>query len=95
MPAVNAPTHAHVQEPQLKKLGFREKAEYTALEGEIEGLTEQHGDIEARLAAAAQAGDFEHVQALSEELADIAAALDDKSDRWLALAERAEAVGTV
>jgi hypothetical protein len=51
--------------------------------------------LEGRIADTAQQGDFVVVKKLSEELQDVVARIDKKTDRWLELAERAEAAGMV
>ena len=94
----DAATHTDcksVQAPKLRKLGFREKSEYVDLEQEIEKLSEEKEAMEALIAKSAQTGDFEKAAQLSEDLGALAARIDSKSERWLELAERAEAAGMV
>ncbi len=66
----------------------REKQEYGALEGEIDKLTEQKRQLEKLLDAAG--GDYVRVSELSEDLAKITEQIEQKTDRWLVLAEIAE-----
>jgi ABC transporter C-terminal domain len=77
----------------LRKLGFREKEEFAALEGLIDELSAKKEELERSVAAEAKKGDFMKVKELSAELERVAAAVEAKTDRWLELAERAEAAG--
>jgi len=77
------------------RLGFREKEEVSKLEKEVDRLTAAKQALEADIGAQAQAGDFTQVAALTEKLVALAQELDDKADRWLELAERAEMAGSV
>jgi ABC transport system ATP-binding/permease protein len=80
---------------KLRRLGFREKEEYARLEGEIERLSSDRAAMEALIGESAQGGDFGEVQTLTAELAQLSDLIDKKTDRWLELAERFEAAGSV
>ena len=54
-------------------------------------LSAMKGDLDAQVAALSSGGDFEALLAASERLAQLAAEIDSKTERWMALAERAEA----
>lgn len=79
----------------LRRLGFREKEEFSKLEQEIDALTADKDDLHAKITATASTGDFVKANELSTELRMLGDKLEAKTERWLELAERAEAMGTV
>ncbi len=74
-----------------KKLSYKEKMEYEGLEDEIEGLEERKAELGEKIVA--QGDDYEKVMEWSAELKQVEAELEEKSDRWLELAERVEEYG--
>lgn len=74
----------------VRKLSYMEKKEYERLEGEIEKLSKERDVLEGKLEAASNGTDYDLVTKLSQQLADVMAKIDQKSDRWLVLAEIAE-----
>ena len=70
-----------------KKLSFKEQKEYDSLESEIEKLEERKAELEALINSGEN--DHEKLQAWSEEISQIIAKIDEKSERWLELAEYA------
>lgn len=80
----NAPAVA--SSPARKKLTYKEKLEQERLEKEIEDLETEKAEVMDRL----NSGSGEHQQLLdwSRRLEEIILQLDDKSHRWLELAER-------
>jgi ATP-binding cassette subfamily F protein uup len=69
-----------------RKLSFKEKQEFEALEAEIPQLEIEKAGIEKTLYSDPPAG-FTQVQQLSERLAALTQAIDAATDRWLKLAE--------
>ena len=67
----------------------REKQEYESLEGIIDDLSAQKQEIQRELAATRD--DYELMAKLSQHLEDLSKLIDRKTDRWLELAELAEA----
>ena len=67
----------------------REKKEYESLEGIIDALSAQKLDIERELAATKD--DYELMAKLSQHSEKLSELIDTKTDRWLELAELAEA----
>ena len=53
-------------------------------------MGERREQLDAKIAAAAAAGDFEELTAATQQLAKLTANIDFKTERWLELAERAE-----
>jgi ABC transport system ATP-binding/permease protein len=85
-----------VQAPkELRRLGFREKEEFAKLEQEIDALTLDKDNLQAQITETANSGNFEEVNELSTKLQKLGVHLEEKTERWLELAERAEAMGTV
>lgn len=82
------------QKPLLR-LGFREKEEYAKLEGEVDTLSDKRDALEASIAETANTGDFAKVAELTADLQRLSDEVEAKTDRWLELAERAEAAGSV
>lgn len=71
-----------------RKLSFNEKREYESLENEIEELEGKKADLIGLINGGET--DYEKITAWSTELEATNALLEEKSDRWLELAERAE-----
>ena len=69
------------------KLSYKEKRELEAVEARIAEAEARQPELEAALAE--HATDADKVVALSAELADLVAQLDEDVDRWAELAERA------
>ncbi|MCQ2292908.1 MAG: ABC-F family ATP-binding cassette domain-containing protein [Bacteroidaceae bacterium] len=79
------------QSPQPEKkrrLSFKERQEYAALEEEIAALETEKAQIEADLCSGTL--DAEAITAHARRLPELTARLDAASDRWLELAEFAE-----
>ena len=79
------------QSPQPEKkrrLSFKERQEYTALEEEIAALETEKAQIEADLCSGTLGA--EAITAHARRLPELTARLDAASDRWLELAEFAE-----
>ena len=79
------------QSPQPEKkrrLSFKERQEYAALEAEIAALETEKAQIEADLCSGTL--DAETITAHARRLPELTARLDAASDRWLELAEYAE-----
>ena len=79
------------QSPQPEKkrrLSFKERQEYTALEAEIAALETEKAQIEADLCSGTL--DAEAITTHARRLPELTARLDAASDRWLELAEYAE-----
>lgn len=70
---------------EKKKLSYKEQQEYESLEGEIERLESKKGELAVILSAADSSN--EAIMKAGEELANIVAQLDDKTNRWLELSE--------
>jgi len=70
---------------EKRKLSFKEKQEYTQLEGEIEALETKKADLEALMVSGES--DHEKLQGWADEVAKLMKTLDQKSERWLELAE--------
>lgn len=68
-----------------KKLSFNEKKEYQKLEKEIEQLEAQKTEIETQLNTEQ---DYEVLNTLSQQYADVKNEIEEKEFRWLELAER-------
>ncbi|MDA0673003.1 MAG: ATP-binding cassette domain-containing protein [Cyanobacteria bacterium] len=75
--------------PKAKKLSYKEKREYEQLETQIPTLEAEKEAIEATLYGNPPSG-YSEVQALSERLAELTTAIDQATERWMELAERAE-----
>ena len=82
-----------VQErPREKKLKFsyKEEREFATIDDDIANL---EAAIEANQAAQLSAGaDFVKLQQLQEELTDLEARLEQKTERWMYLTELAEKI---
>jgi ABC transport system ATP-binding/permease protein len=71
--------------PERKKLSFKEKQEFEALEKEIPKLEAEKVDIESQLASGTLSGD-EIIKA-SQRHAEVNNLIDEKTMRWLELSE--------
>ena len=70
---------------EKRKLSFKEKQEYEQLPNEIERLEEKKEKLTLELSAASKSN--QQIMELGNELAIVVAELEQKSDRWLELAE--------
>jgi len=68
----------------------REAQEYAGLEAEIDRMSSERDALSERVATAAATGDYEAVAALGEQLASAEDKIDQRTERWLELAELAE-----
>ncbi|MEB3269220.1 MAG: ABC-F family ATP-binding cassette domain-containing protein [Leptolyngbya sp.] len=75
--------------PKANKLSYKEKREYEQLETQIPTLEAEKEAIEATLYGNPPSG-YSEVQALSERLAELTTEIDQATERWMELAERAE-----
>jgi len=71
--------------PQKRKLSFKEKQEFEALEKEIPALEQQKAEIESKLASGELSSD-EIIKA-SQRHAEINDSIDEKTMRWLEMSE--------
>jgi len=71
---------------QVKKLTFAEQKEYTKLEKEIQKLEDEKAVLEAKLSAGKVS--LEEITEASVRIGEILELIDEKSMRWLELAER-------
>jgi ATP-binding cassette subfamily F protein uup len=76
------------EKKQIIKLSFNEKREYEHLEKEIENLENEKANIESEL----MSGNLspEELQGKSERIGEVIKLIEEKSLRWLELAERAD-----
>jgi ATP-binding cassette subfamily F protein uup len=81
------PAHPVAAAPAKKKLSFKEQREYEALEAEIAELEAQKEALTAEMSGDQQ--DHEALQQLAEKLEKLIQTIDEKTDRWLTLAESA------
>ena len=70
---------------EKKKLTFKEKMEYEQLEGEIEELEGEKEELEQKLISGET--DHEKLQAWSERISELIQLIEDKTERWMELAE--------
>jgi len=70
------------------KLSFKEKKEYDTIESDIEKLTNQKSEIEAKFLDGKISG--EEVNELSIKLQDINTKIDQKEERWFELSSKLE-----
>ena len=70
----------------VRKLSYKEQREFAGLEAEIEKLTQEKAELEARLASPDQLGG-EGLQQLSARFGEVDGELELKELRWLELAE--------
>jgi len=71
-----------------KKLSWREQQEYEGLEMQIETLQEEIDKISSSLAKGIN--DYAVMMKMTEDLASLEADMEEKSEKWMELAERAE-----
>jgi ATP-binding cassette subfamily F protein uup len=80
-----------IDQPQVssenKKLSYKEKREYEQLEQQIPTLELEKASLESQLYSSPN-GDFSQLQTLTEKLAELSHSIDQKTERWLELAER-------
>ncbi len=76
----------------LHGCGFhREKQEYAQLEYQIDGLSSTKDNLEQQLTQlAGNAGKHDEMLLISERLAALVVDIDNRTERWLELADRAE-----
>ena len=70
----------------VKKLTFAEQKEYTKLENEIQKLEDEKAVLEAKLSAGKVS--LDEITEASVRIGEILELIDEKSLRWLELAER-------
>ncbi len=75
----------HSETKDKRKLSYKEQKEYETLETEIEKL-EQRKEALAAILSSAESSNTQLMEA-GEELTKVVASIDDKSNRWLELAE--------
>ena len=75
------------EQPEKKKLSFKEKHEYESLEGEIEKLEKEKSELEIALHVAAT--EYDKLQSITERLGQVVSLIDQKTERWIELEERA------
>lgn len=73
---------------EKRKLSFKEKQEYTQLEGEIEKLEAKKQQVTQKLNQGSD--DHEELTALAKEIAALNKQIEEKSDRWIVLSEWVE-----
>ncbi len=72
---------------QPKPLSFKERKQITQLENQLHDLEVQKAAIEEKLSAGS--GDFRALQSLGEELTRTVQKIDDVTQKWLEMSERA------
>ena len=89
-PAISNEKHNSYNQPAVvnKKLSFKEKNEFEALEKEIPALEKEKKLLEVKINNGTM--DFEKLQEASERINEIIVLLDKKEMRWLELSERNE-----
>ena len=88
-PKTNVPAGGNVQNSQnspKKKATYKEQKEYEALTAEIEALSAEKTDLEAKLSGGAMSDPAEIMNA-SSRIGEVIALLDEKELRWLELDE--------
>jgi len=83
-PRVETPKAAAQEQPK-KKLSFKEKQEFEALEKEIPALEAEKSRLSEQLSGGIT--DFEEISRISERLEEVVAGLEEKELRWLELSE--------
>ncbi|MFV0413958.1 MAG: ABC-F family ATP-binding cassette domain-containing protein [Oscillospiraceae bacterium] len=83
-----APKSAPRAPAQKARFSFNEQREYNVIDSQIAALEEEQAQIEAALAAAAS--DFETLQRLLAQKEEVAARLNEKTERWFYLNTIAE-----
>ncbi len=71
-----------------RKLSFKEKREYETMEAKIAEMETEKAEIEEKLYSNSSV-EFSEMQKLTERLAYLTQAIDEATERWLELAERA------
>lgn len=82
------PPPPHRAPAKPRKLSFNEKREYETLETQIPVMEAEKAALEQQLYSHPP-GEFTQIQQLSEQLAQLCQAIDQATERWLELAERA------
>ena len=77
--------HKTVSPPEKKKLSFKEKQEYNSLQQEIELLEKQKAEITGLLSGGST--DHQQLQKWAEQIETLNNAVEEKTMRWLELAE--------
>ena len=72
---------------ETKKLTYKETREYEGLEAEIAELEAKKAAVNAKLNAGS--GDYKELEAWAKEVEEFTAQIDQKTDRWVELSERA------
>ncbi len=86
--STNAPANATATATsKARKLSYKEKREYETLEAHIPEMEAERETVEKQLYASSQGG-FSELQRLTERLAELNAAIDAATERWMELAER-------
>ncbi|MFV0351032.1 MAG: ABC-F family ATP-binding cassette domain-containing protein [Oscillospiraceae bacterium] len=78
--------------PQKARFTFKEQREYDVIDSEIEALETAQSQVEADIIAAAS--DFEKLQTLLIQKEEIAAQLEEKTERWVYLNTIAEQINS-
>lgn len=86
--AATKPVNSFKQTTATTKLSFKEKKEYESLEPKIDQLEQQKTEIETILYQNPP-DNFEELQVLSANLANILVEIETATQRWLELAQRA------
>ena len=76
---------------QKKRLSYMEKKEYEGLEKEIEELQTRYDETVERLQTESGSADVQQIVEWGEAVAQLEKTIESKTERWLALAEIAEA----
>lgn len=74
-----------------KKLSYKERKELQTLEHEVDKAEGKHAELSARLESDAGMSDYSKLAEWTDELARLQDEIDEKGERWMELAERAEA----
>ncbi len=92
-PPAAKPTHSAppTHKNGAQQLSFKEKREYEQLEAEIPALEVEKEALEKKLYGNSPE-DYGDMQQLTEQLATLTGAIEAATERWMALAERLEAV---
>jgi ATP-binding cassette subfamily F protein uup len=85
--AATKPVNSFKQATPTTKLSFKEKKEYESLEPKIDQLEQQKTELETILYQNPP-DNFEELQVLSANLANILVEIETATQRWLELAER-------
>jgi ABC transport system ATP-binding/permease protein len=86
-----APTPVPVStsvQTEKKKLSYKEKLEFEQMESVLAELEQRKENLTAKLSDTSLSGD--ELNTVSMELTELMALIDEKTDRWLELADRAE-----